>query len=226
MRIHHLIQVTLSLLLINGAFGADFQVGTLSEGACWYEAQAGLKDGLKIVSFNDKSLYSGSREEIVSGIQSLMSETQHLKITDMNFGLHCGGYGASLVVKVTTENMSYCVWAKFDKGKLGLRSIGAMAHASVSQSTMCSGHKWGEFIMGVTSEEVVDELRTAKWASVIKEINRISVNVYKVVLIKDYEFKEAEAANLLEESFTGKNSIRYIEFNDYRHPIGEFYNLK
>jgi hypothetical protein len=47
-----------------------------------------------------------------------------------------------------------------------------------------------------------------------------------VSLVKDFEFREIEAMALIEESFLGKNIIKYIELNDYRHPVGEYVVLK
>ncbi len=224
---HHFWKATLSLfLLVQGAFCSEIQVGTLSEGACWYE----FKESLRVASFNDKSAYSGNLAQIESELEALiaanLSKAEHPKIQDMNLTLHCGGYGASLIAKVTTEANTLCLWAKFDKGQLSLRSIGAMVESGKNSNELCDGHKWGEFIMGIQTEEMMTELQSTKWRAIIKEVTRVTDKVVKIVLVKEYEFREQEVIDQLQISFGGKNLIRYIEFNDYRHPIGEFVHLK
>lgn len=227
---HHFWKATLGLILLGQvAFASsDIQVGTLSEGACWYE----FKETLRIASFNDKSSYSGTIAQIESEMETLIgaalssSKADRPKIQMMDLALHCGGYGASLVAKVTTETNTLCLWTKFDKGQLSLRSIGSMADNGKNLNGICDGHKWGEFIMGVQSDDMMSELQLPKWRPIIKEVTRVTEKVVKVVLVKEYEFREQEVIDQLEESFGGKNFIRYIEFNDYRHPIGEFVHYK
>lgn len=218
-------KATMGLILLGmGTFvrASDVQVGTLSEGACWYE----FKETLRVASFNDKTSYSGNHAQINSEIANLVStvipKTERPKILDMDLALHCGGYGASLVAKITTETNTLCLWTKFDKGHLSLRSIGSITESGKSASEICDGHKWGELIMGIESEEMMAEFQSTKWRSIIKEVVRVTDKVIKVVLVKEYEFREQEVIDQLEQSFGGKNLIRYIEFNDYRHPIGEF----
>lgn len=220
-------KATLSLILLSqAAYSAEIQVGTLSEGACWYE----LKEALQVASFNDKSIYSGSIGQIESEIEGLIAAVvpkgERSKIQEMDLTLHCGGYGASLVAKVTAETSILCLWAKLDKGKLSLRSIGLVSDGGKNPNDLCNGHKWGEFIVGIQSREVLTELQSLKWSSIIKEVSLVTDKVIKVVLVKEYEFREQEVINQLEQNFSGKNLIRYIEFNDYRHPIGEFVHLK
>lgn len=220
-------KVALGLIFANQVFGAtDLQVGTLSEGSCWYEN----KEALRIASFNDKNAYSGSRTQIIEEFEALITDpvqkVEHTKINDIDLSLHCGGYGASLVAKVNTDSNSFCIWAKFEKGILSLRSLGSLTSDGKNPNGLCDGHKWGEFILGANSEELITELQTAKWSSMIKAVTLVSNKVYKVVLQKDYEFREQEVIDQLQENFVGKNLVRYIEFNDYRHPIGEFIHLK
>lgn len=209
-----------------GAYSDTAQVGTLSEGSCWYES----KDSFKAASFNDKAVYEGSRSQIESEIEGLLNaQSIHAKISDMDLVLHCGGYGASLVVKATTENGTYCVWTKFDQGKLTTRSIGVLSEKGADRQ-LCDGHKSGEFILGLTestnSKDFLNELQGPKWSGVIKEIVPVTEKVFKIVLVKDYANKESEMASQLEDNFAGKNTIRYIEFNEYHHPVGEYVQIK
>jgi hypothetical protein len=214
-------KVLLGLMLTVKLFGADFvPVGTLSEGACWYEN----KESLRIASFNDKEAYSGTRAQIESELGKLIGE--HRNILEMNLSLHCGGYGSSLVAKLMTENYALCVWAKFDKGKLALRSIGGINEKQNLSGELCDGHKPGELIIGASSEQIATELQSQKWSSVIKSISLVSNKLYKVVLTKEYEFREQLVIDQFEENFAGKNLIRYVEINGLHHPIGEYVQLK
>lgn len=225
-------KVTMGLIVLGHSFlpvvsSAEIQVRSLSEGACWYED----KEAIRIASFNDKTAYLGNRGQIESELESLISlnisRDEHLKILGTELILHCGGYGASLVAKVTTDSGAFCLWTKLDNGKLSLRSIGSLADTGAkAQSELCDGRKWGEFIMGIQSSDMLVELQSLRWAGVIKEVRSVSDKVIKVVLVKEYEFREQEVIDQLQENFSGKNLIRYIEFNDYRHPIGEFVHLR
>jgi hypothetical protein len=220
-------KVTMGLMLVNPVFGAtDLQVGTLSDGSCWYD----FKESLRIASFNDKTAYIGTKAQIESKMEALITNNlvkdDHLKIIDMDLTLHCGGYGASLVARVNTEGNTFCLWTKFDKGNLSLRSIGVQSVDGKNPGELCDGHKWGEFILGANSQDLITELQSPKWISMIKSVTLVSSKVYKVVLVKEYEFREQEVIDQIQENFSGKNLIRYIEFNDYQHPIGEFTHLR
>lgn len=218
-----IILITLCLTVKSSvASSTDVQVGTLSEGACWYQK----KELLKVASFNDKTAFVATRAQIENNFSKLMAQNLNQKINEMDLTLHCGGYGASLVGRVvTTDNNTFCIWTKFENGKLALRSIGAINESPKISSKLCDGHVWGELIIGVESNEFLNELQAPKWSLMIKEVKPIVDRVYKVKLMQDFEFKESEVANSLEENFAGKNLIRYIEYNNYRHPVGEYIHL-
>ena len=203
----------------------DQQVGTLSEGACWYE----FKDSLKVASFNDKTVYNANKDAIEANLNALLINQLNLdkdfKITGMNLSLHCGGYGASLVARITSEVGNFCLWAQFSNGKLSLRSIGPDG-LSKNPNELCDGHKWGELIVGVQSSEAIVELQSQKWSNMIQSVTMVTSSVYKIVLTDGFKLKENEVAANLQESFAGKNLIRYIEFNDYRHPVGEYVHFQ
>ena len=203
----------------------DQQVGTLSEGACWYE----YKDSLKVASFNDKTIYNANKSDIEASLTTLIKAQLNLgtfpKINESELSLHCGGYGASLVAKVATDVGNFCLWTQFINGKLSLRSLGADG-LSKNPNELCDGHKWGELIVGVQSSAVLAELQSQKWSNIIQSVTMVTSTVYKIILTNDFKFKENEVAANLQENFAGKNLIRYIEFNDYRHPIGEYVHLQ
>lgn len=215
---HKFWKVAAGLMLLCLSTGVFAQVGTLSEGACWYD----IKDTLKVASFNDKTVYKGDRAQIEAEIEALLN---HTKITEMNLFLHCGGQGASLVARVQTDSGAQCVWTRFEKGKLLPRSIGGVSEKNAGEA-LCDGHKRGEVIIGVHGREFAKELQGEKWSSIIKGVTVVSDKVLRVELTKDYEMKETEIASLFVENFAGKNMIRYVEFNEYHHPVGEYISLK
>jgi len=221
-------KVAFGFILMGKVYGASDQlVGSLSEGACWYEFKDSL---LRIASFNDKTSFAGNTGQIEANFEARIAQSlkinDHVKINEMGLSLHCGGHGASLVAKVSTDNNDFCVWAKFDQGVLSIRSIGSISGQKLGPTELCDGHIWGEFILGVKSIEAITELQSPKWASMIKSVTVISKNVYKVVLTKDYELREQEVISQIQEEFFEKKIIRFIEFNSYNHPIGEFIHLR
>jgi hypothetical protein len=215
----------LSSLLFQSLQAAELRVETLSEGSCWYEN----KEVIRITSYNDKTAYFGTLKQIESEFDVLIPQnikkTENSKIQDFDLSLHCGGYGASLVAKFRVDGHLLCAWAKFDNGKLSLRSFGLMSETKKNTNELCDGHKFSELIIGVQSEEFTNELQSVKWSSMIKEVIQVTDKVIKVVLVKEYELRENEVIEQLKENFGGQNLIRYIEFNDYRHPVGEYVRL-
>lgn len=216
----------LFIIITRSALCADLQLNSLSDGSCWYE----FKDSLKVVSFNDKSQYWASIIQIEAELETIIEASLlrpvSFKIQNLELSLHCGAYGASLVTKITSEGVTFCAWSRFEKGKLSLRSLGVIADGRKNMNEFCDGHKWGEFVMGIQSNEIMAQLQLPRWSSIIKEVKLVSDNVIKVVLVKDYEFKEQEVIDQIQANFSGKNLIRYIEFNNYLHPIGEYSQLK
>ncbi len=199
----------------------EITIGTLSEGSCWFEQN----ETIKVVSFNDKSVYEGSKDQIMSEIQKLMAPT-HSKIIDAEINLHCGGYGASLVLRVSTDGNIFCLWSKFENGELSLRSLGILSKEEINKNSLCDGHKWGELIVGTTSIDFLSEMQNSKWSTMIKSTTLISKNMYKIILMKDYEFQEQVVIDSLRLNFSDKNQIRYIEFNKFQHPVGESISIE
>ena len=221
------LKIALAFLLTSKVYSSSGdEIATLSDGSCWYEN----KESLQVTSYNDLGIYKGSKDQIEADFKKLIVDNlqtpRPLRIHDLDLSLHCGGYGASLVAKVTTEDKSICLWAKLEKGSLSLRSIGVLGIEEAPESSLCDGHKWGEFIIGVNSLELVLELESSKWSTMVEKVTLISNKTYKVILAKDFEFKEQVVIDRIKENFQGLNFIRYIEYNEYRHPVGEFVHLK
>ena len=192
----------------------DISVQTLSEGACWYEQG----ETLKIVSFNEKESILTTRDEIEDEVQNLLS-TKKIKAITSDLSLHCGGYGASLVVKSKNETRPLCLWLKMNNGKLEIRSLGGLEN---SKSEICDGYKWGELIAGLKSLDQKAVLESEAFHDVIKSVTLVSGSTIKITLHESFFGREMEVISELKKQI----SLRYIELNLYQHPVGEVSSLK
>lgn len=211
----HLSKFIIALAMACQALAAEeVNVQTLSEGACWYEQG----EYLKMASFNDRESIVISRDEIEFQVDSLLNRKKNKAITsDLTF--HCGGYGSSLVVKSELENKPICLWLKFTKGKLDIRSLGGLEN---TKSDLCDGYKWGELIIGIKSPEQKALLESESFRGMIKSVSVISGSTIKVTLTEAFHGKEQDAMNELKNQM----SLRYVELNFFQHPVGEAATLK
>jgi hypothetical protein len=196
------------------AFASDSTVQTLSEGACWLDQS----ETLKIASFNDKESANLSRDDIEFQVEALLSGKKNKAITS-DLTLHCGGYGSSLVIKSEMDDKTICLWVKFNKGKLVLRSLGGLED---TKSDVCDGYKWGELIIGMKSLDQKVLLESENFHSIVKSVSTISGTTMKVVLDDSYVGREKEAMVELKKRI----QLRYIELNLYQHPVGEAVVIK
>ncbi|MBC7713885.1 MAG: hypothetical protein H7177_11130 [Rhizobacter sp.] len=196
------------------AFGEDTNVQSLSEGACWYEQG----EMVKIASFNDRESALISRDEIEMQVEGLLSGKKNKAITS-DLTLHCGGYGSSLVIKSEMDGKPICLWVKFNKGKLAVRSLGGLESSKVD---VCDGYKWGELIVGLKSIDQKALLESGHFHGMIKSVSVISGTTLKIVLDESYVGKEVDAMAELKKQI----ELRYIELNLYQHPVGEAAAIK
>ncbi len=214
MGISHLTKFIVSLAIATTAYAQDTSVQTLSEGACWYEQG----ENLKIASFNDRESILTSRDEIEFQVDSLLNGKRNKAITT-DLTLHCGGYGSSLVIKSEIDTKPICLWVKFNKGKLEIRSLGGLEN---SKSELCDGYKWGELIVGVKTPDQKALLESEHFHGMIKSVSVVSGTTLKVILNESYHGREMEAMSELKKQIP----LRYIELNLYQHPVGEASALK
>lgn len=199
------------------AIAEDANVQTLSEGACWYEQG----EFLKVASFNDRESLFISRNDIEEQVFNLLNPSKKKKALTNDLSLHCGGYGSSLVVKTEVDHKPACLWVKFVKGKLVMRSLGGLEATSAEGDT-CDGYKWGELIIGVKTPDQKELLQSEHFASMIKSVSIISGTTLKVTLQPQFHGKEVLAMGELKRQM----DLRYIELNLYQHPVGEAASLK
>lgn len=196
--------------------GQDTLVQSLSDGGCWYEQN----EVLKVVSFNDQQVFQVPREGLEEALAEMLSAKARSKLAfsknSVELFLHCAGNGASLVVKAD----QYCAWLQFKGGALEVRSLGG--REDLKSQGLCDGLKWNELLVGVKKED--DALfKRGAWATYVATFERASAMLYKVVLKDEYRGREAELAHELRKLDA---NVRYIELNQYQHPVGEFAPLK
>ncbi|MEA9357967.1 hypothetical protein SHI21_17175 [Bacteriovorax sp. PP10] len=212
-----MLSISLSLAFSSVAMAEDANVQTLSEGACWYEQG----EFLKIASFNDRESLFISRDDIEEQVSDLLNPSKKKKTLTNDLSLHCGGYGSSLVVKTELDHKPVCLWVKFVKGKLVMRSLGGL-EANSSDGDICDGYKWGELIVGVKTLDQKELLQSEHFTSIVKSVSTISGTTLKVTLQPQFHGKEVEAMSELKKQV----DLRYIELNLYQHPVGEAASLK
>lgn len=200
--------IALYTLLGSGiGFAQETLVQTLSEGACWFEQG----ENLKIVSFNDHEAFNIPREALDETVLGLLEKT---KREELNYMLHCSGHGASLVVKSDES----CAWIGLDKGQLTLKSHGG--NEDVKSNGLCDGYKKGELLVGLHAD---DESVMQSLNSYFTSYSKVSAKLYRVNLKKEYVGKEQA---LLKELKNVEKNVRYVELNQFQHPVGEYTNLK
>lgn len=192
-------------------FAGELSLQTLADGACWYEEG----DFLKVASFNDKMAMKMGREELEKELERIFYNGKKVKkITLDELSLHCGAYGASLVLKLELEKRPICFWGKFNGGKLQIRSYGGIES---KKNQVCDGYRWGELIVGIKNLEQQKKLESTHFQSSIKSVTKISEDTFKIILADFYFGKEAEFVEELKKEL----DLKYIELNLYQHPIGE-----
>lgn len=214
MGISRITKFIISLCIATTAYAQDTNVQTLSEGACWYEQG----ETLKIASFNDRESILTSRDEIEFQVDSLLKGKRNKGITS-DLTLHCGGYGSSLIIKSEIDNKPICLWTKFNKGKLEIRSFGGLEN---TKSELCDGYKWGELIVGVKTIDHKTLLESEQFFAMVKSVSVISGTTLKVTLNESFHGREMEVMSELKKQIP----LRYIELNLFQHPVGEAAALK
>jgi hypothetical protein len=212
-----MISMSLSLVATSVAIAEDANVQVLSEGACWYEQG----EFLKVASFNDRESLFISRDDIDQQVFELLNSSKKKRAKTFDLSLHCGGYGSSLVVKTEFDHKPACLWLKFVKGKLIMRSLGGLEATSTEGDT-CDGYKWGELIVGVKTHDQKELLQSEHFLSMIKSVSTISGTTLKVTLQPQFHGREVEVMSELKRQV----DLRYIELNFYQHPVGEAVSLK
>lgn len=212
-----MLSMLVSLVFSSVALTEDANVQTLSEGACWYEQG----EFLKVASFNDRESLFISRDDIEYQVSELLKPSKQKRTLTNDLSLHCGGYGSSIVVKTELDHKPVCLWVKFVKGKLIMRSLGGL-EATSTDGDLCDGYKWGELIVGVKTLDQKVLLESDNFSSMVKSVSTISGTTLKVTLLPQFHGKEVEAMGELKRQM----DLRYIELNLYQHPVGDAASLK
>lgn len=214
MGISQLNKFIISLAIASSAFAEDTVVQSLSDGACWYQEG----EIIKVSSFNDRESILLGRDEIEFQVDSLLNGKRNKAITS-DLTLHCGGYGSSLVIKSEVDTRPICLWVKFNKGKLEIRSLGGLEN---TKSDLCDGYKWGELIVGIKNPDQKALLESEQFHGMIKSVSVVSATTLKIILNESYIGREMQVMAELKK----KISLRYIELNSFQHPVGEAVAIK
>jgi hypothetical protein len=213
--------IFIALIFLSAVSHAE-EIGVmgLSEGSCWYQED----EVLKIASFNDKESFVGRRDHVENEINDIVSKKlgKSMQKSDSELFLHCSSMGASLVAKVKFNETPLCVWTKFSKGKLSLRSLGG---DTASFNKLCDGYTLGEVIVGLR-DKGTSFFDSQLFHSVAKSMTEISLGSYKLILKDEFFGRENEVLEMLKKSEDFKDEIRYVELSEIMHPVGEYTPLK
>lgn len=208
------------------ALALDDELINISNGSCWLSRD---EFNLKYASFNEKLAFNRSfelvNEEMLELINKQFPFMAQVTLAPQDFSLHCGGYGSSIVVKLDSDQGRFCLWTKVVNNQLAIRSFGSVD--SKDKREFCHGRKWGELILGMNLNNLNLTLNRIKQlhADKIESVELITNGVYKLVLKENWRFKEEVVRDELAKDFKA-DEIRYIEFNEFSHPIGDYFKLK
>lgn len=211
MRLQLIITLAMCFVILERAYSEEVVVQSLSDGACWYEQG----EVMKFTSFNDKTQLKSTRHELDAQVAKLLGTSE----TANDWLIHCGGYGASFIVKTQVNGLKSCAWLKIDKGLLGLRSVGGLEE---SKSESCDGYVWGELIVGVRDQKQIDELQSESYSSFIQAITKINSTSLKITLHKTYFGKEQSVLEEIRKMI----DLKYVELNFFQHPVGEIGSMR
>lgn len=208
----------MSIFSAHGFGKTTSTISTLSNDACWFNYSEGV---LKVSSFNEGTSFSRDFESLLSSINdeltSALSLKENLFIKNVGSSLHCGSYGHSVVFQVDSSLGKFCLWAKLSNQKLEFRSVGSLDINF--KDGLCHGRKVGEFLIGVHSNFKKEDF-IKDYSEYILDFDEVRAGIFKLTLKEEYQLKEDWFKEKLElEHYKG---LRFIEFNEFRHPIGEY----
>jgi hypothetical protein len=194
---------------------ADQMVQSLSDGACWYEDQ---EDYLKLSSFNDKVSLHITKEDLNSKLSELLVSKKfqkNHKLSQFPLLIHCSGMGHSFISKVADS----CIWFTMKEDEIVVRSIGG---AEDDKSEFCNGYKWGEGLLGLTSEADISWiLEQDLFKNYVESYVKVTSFLYKIKMKSIYIGKEKAVLDDLKKL----KGIKYSELNKFQHSVGEWAKL-
>ncbi len=214
-------------LYSNVSLADEVQVSSLQSGQCWFRLEG---EELKLSSFKEKlalQLELSSIEEVAlnqvlkkEAIKEIDKDSE-LKYSLLGISLQCSGNGVSFIVKNKVEEAAFCVWLKYDKESLVAQSVGHLEEQE-STSVSCDGYVEKEVLVGLKSEGDEKLFEREGLLGQIKEVQKISKNLYRLHLVDSQKGKEEEFIKRLKES----KEFKYVELNLFQHHVGEFERLK
>lgn len=209
-----------SLFEVSGLKARDITVTELGEGACLMSFN---KEELKVASFNDKTsfmttlrLLDFTNSELITNSLGLNKNKSY---KSLSYALHCSSIGASVIIRSKMDDQTYCSWLYIKEGKFAARSIGLVVDDK-NERLACEGVVPLELIVAFRKAENEDFFN--EFNSLIDQKIPISKTMVKLVLKKEYLGKEMSVM----DEFKKSGEVKFIELNNYQHPIGDVLELK
>jgi len=201
--------IPLLILALFSISAQSIEVIELNSGSCWASA-----DGLKIVSFGENKSFNIENQSLKSFRDKLENELTQYKVKlpeTFDLYLHCNSFNSYLVFKFQGVGIGICVWASHDGENLKIDSIG---NYEGLQKGICDGAIPGELLVFGEVPSLVGPL----WKKYIEA----SPTLNKLILTKDYYFKEEMVIENLKEKFPNL----HIERNYLIHRTGDSLKLR
>jgi hypothetical protein len=199
--------IPLLLLFPLLTFSAEnLEIIELDSGSCWVDEKSS-----KIVSFGENKSFTldeYSLNSLISQIENKLETYKEKLPAKRNVYLYCNSFAARLVLKFGSEK-GICAWATHDGEDLKLDFLGNFEGKSKG---ICEVAIPGELLIFGDVPSLVDP----KWDNYIK-----SAGSRKLILTKDYFFKEDKVIEKLKEKFPRLK----IERNYLLYRAGEYREL-
>jgi len=201
------------------------EIERLANDSCWLEYDdMGV---VKIASFNEKKSFNlvpmAIGELITKTSEEFFKETgSHLNTNvEIERYIHCGDYGAKVVLNIPQDDFGVCVWATVvDDVTTKIDHIGITDNRPGTCYGFVVGSMVGKVSEGVGSD-FFDRLKAEK--SAVETANFIidGMRYVKVTLKKEYSLNLNEIMSELKEM----PEFELIERESYTQGIGEFYKI-
>ncbi|RLA65379.1 MAG: hypothetical protein DRQ89_01275 [Epsilonproteobacteria bacterium] len=200
----------ISLLLLCIPFytfcAENLKILELDSGSCWIEESTS-----KIVSFGDNKSFTLDEDSVENIILAIATELQDYKIDipkKWKLYLHCNSFATHLVFKFQGVDGGICAWVS-PEGELDF-----LGNFKGNKKGLCNGAIPGQLLVYGDTPSFIDPI----WGQYIKN----TTNLRKIILTKEYYFKEDQVIEKLKESFPDLK----IERNYMLRRVGEHLRLR
>ena len=206
-------------------YAAETKIFEVGHGSCWVNSPK--EEFIKIASFNTNKSFSYNHEifsDYADKIINSIMDNSYIS-NDSSVFLHCGGHGSSIVFSLVIEDKKICVWTTPQKE--GFKFEHVVINWNL-ETEGCHGANPGGLIITFDKEsQEIDEkimmlLNDSENKLYIDNVERISFNIFKLILKKKYHYNEQVVKNHIEDFFIGDNSVKGVDYSYRDHLSGEF----